>query len=229
MFAPRREHARFCSARCRVAWNRQNARGSAAEAGALDWSIAAMQEITDRLLRVQGWDRLEAFGAIGEAVWCITMVDATLVRYHPGDYNRVLATSAHTEREMIEGTFAGLRFVRNRMGYHADPADFIQPQQSGRGPGAGPIAAWTWKPVPEPGLASLPPRGQDWEMTRYRAYQAQLAGRPIGQTFSQAAAFLQAAAKSSLSPSAKQAQPLFPQFGTAGSAHYPDDAASGQS
>jgi hypothetical protein len=160
---------------------------------------------------------------------CNKILKTTKVSYHPGDYNRVLATTAHNDREIIEGTFAGLRFVRNRMGYHADHADFIQPQQSHRCPGAGPIAAWTWKPVPEPGLASLPPRGRDWEMTRYRAYQAQLAGRPIGGTFSQAAAFLQTAAKSSLSPSAKQAQPLFPQFGTAGSAHYPDDAASGQS
>jgi hypothetical protein len=222
-FAPRREHARFCSARCRVAWNRQNVGGSAAEAGALDWSIVAMQEITGRLLRARDWDRLEAFGVISEAVWWATMVDATLMRYHPGDYNRVLAAMADSQREAIEDRFAGLRFVRNWMGYHADHADFIQPQESG---GAGPVAAWTWKPLPEPELASLPPRGQDWERARYRAYQAQLAGHPIGETFSQAATFLQLAAESSLSPSDEQAQPLFPRFKIPGSAHQANDAAA---
>ena len=48
--------------------------------------------------------------------------------------------------------------------------------------------------MPEPDLGSLPPRRQAWEMTRYRAYQAQLAGHPIGETFGQAAAFLKLAA-----------------------------------
>jgi len=32
-------------------------------------------------------------------------------------------------------------------------------------------------------------------MTRYRAYQAQLAGRPIGETFTRATAFLRLAAE----------------------------------
>jgi hypothetical protein len=48
--------------------------------------------------------------------------------------------------------------------------------------------------VPEPDLGSLPPRGQAWEMTRYGAYQAQLAGHTIGETFGEAAAFLKLAA-----------------------------------
>ena len=48
--------------------------------------------------------------------------------------------------------------------------------------------------MPEPDLGSLPPRGQAWEMTRYRAYQAQLAGHTIGETFGRAAAFLKLAA-----------------------------------
>jgi hypothetical protein len=37
------------------------------------------------------------------------------------------------ERAAIEGAFAGLRFVRNQMGYHVDLADFIQPEQHHRG------------------------------------------------------------------------------------------------
>ena len=47
--------------------------------------------------------------------------------------------------------------------------------------------------LPEPDLGSLPPRGQAWEMTRYQAYQAQLAGQTIGETFGRAAAFLKLA------------------------------------
>jgi len=194
-FAPRREHARFCSARCRVAWNRHNASDPPAETGALDWSITAMRETTGRLLRATDWDQANGFAVISEAVWWVTIVDATLMRYRPGIYSGVLAGQEPAQRRITENTFGGLRFVRNRMGYDTDPADFIQPLDSRRG--AGRIAAWTWRPVPEPALASLTPRAREWEMTRYRAYQAQLAGQPIGETFSRATAFLRLAAEGS--------------------------------
>ncbi len=198
-FTPRREHARFCSARCRVAWNRRNASAPTAETGALDWSFTAMRESTDRLLRYGAWDRTHGFAAISEAVWWVTMVDATLVRYHPDRYGDILSRQPAARRRTIEDTFAGLRFVRNRMGYDADPVDFIQPRDSHSGAAAPCLAAWTWKSVPEPALASLAPSAREWEMTRYRAYQAQLAGRPAGETFSQAVAFLREAAEGSLS------------------------------
>jgi hypothetical protein len=197
-FVPRREHARFCSARCRVAWNRQHVGDPPAEAGALGWTITAMREAIDRLLRAGRLDQPHAFAAIGEAVWRVTLVDATLVRYHPDAYDAALASHGAAERRVTEGTFGGLRFVRNWMGYHADHADFIQPQPGPDRPGAGPVAAWTWRSLPEPVLACLPARGQEWEMTRYREYQAHLAGRPIGETFRRAAAFLDAAADGSL-------------------------------
>jgi len=45
-------------------------------------------------------------------------------------------------------------------------------------------------PVPLPVLASLPPRAQAWEMTRYQAYQARLAGHTIGEIFRRAATLL---------------------------------------
>ena len=93
----------------------------------------------------------------------------------------------------IEGTFAGLRFVRNQMGYYLDSADFIQPEESHSGADHGGVTAWRWRSLSEPDLGLLPPRGQAWEMTRYRAYQAQLAGHTIGETFGQAAAFLELA------------------------------------
>jgi hypothetical protein len=195
VFTPRREHARFCSARCRVAWNRENTRDPEAEASAFDWAITAMRDATGRLMRVTGRDRPRAFAAIGEAMWWITIVDATLVRYHPDTYDEVMAAQPGAERRLIEGTLSGLRFVRNRMGQYLDPADFIEPAESRSGPGDAGIMAWTWKPVRRPALAPLPPRGQAWEMTRYRAYQAQLAGHTMGETFERAAGFLLLAAE----------------------------------
>jgi hypothetical protein len=195
VFAPRREHARFCSARCRVAWNRENTRDPETEASAFDWAITAMRDATGRLVRVTERDRPRAFAAISEAMWWVTIVDATLVRYHPDTYDEVMAGQPDAERRLIEGTLSGLRFVRNRMGQHLDPADFIQPAEGRSGPGDGGIMAWTWKSVPRPALAPLQPRGQAWEMTRYRAYEAQLAGHTVGETFDRAAAFLLLAAE----------------------------------
>jgi len=198
LFVPRREHARFCSARCRVTWNRQHVGGPPTEASALGWTITAMREAIDRLLRAGRLDQPHAFAVISEAVWWVTMVDATLVRYHPDAYDAALASRGPADRLRVEGTFGGLRFVRNWMGYHADHADFIRPQPDPGHPGAGPVAAWTWRSLPEPVLAGLPARGQEWEMTRYREYQGHLAGRPVGEAFRLAAAFLDLTSESSL-------------------------------
>src|SRR5580658_7255928 len=135
-FEPKREHARFCSARCRVAWNRENwnranwgqqkwgsenwaheARGQqGTEASALSWAIIAMRDTTERLGRVRASDRAQAFAVIGEAVWWVTIVDATLVRYYPDVYDAALAALSARQRRVMETTFGGLRFVRNRMG-----------------------------------------------------------------------------------------------------------------
>jgi len=193
VFAPRREHARFCSARCRVTWSRENKFDPTVQMSALEWSITAMRDVTDRLPRVRGWDQPRAFAVIGEAVWWVTIVDATLVRHHPEEYDRVMADQAPAQRRLIEGTLAGLRFVRNRMGHEVDHVDFINPEASRSG-GRG-IMAWTWKPVHRPTLASLSPRGRAWEMTRYRAYEAQLADHTIGETFGRATTFLKLAAE----------------------------------
>ena len=193
-FVPRREHARFCSPACRAAWNREHAGDLKAGTSALAWSITAMTDTTQRLSQVTAWHQAQAFAVIAEAVWWVTMVDATLVRYHPDAYDGVLAGHEAAKRRAIEGTFGGLRFVRNQMGYYLDHADFIQP-------GRGPIATWTWRSLPEPGLDSLPARGQEWEMTRYREYRAWLADRPVGDTFRLAAAFLRRASETCLAPS----------------------------
>ncbi len=193
-FVPRREHARFCSARCRAAWNGEHVGDLTAGASALVWSITAMSDATDRLPRVRARERQRAFAIIGEAVWWITIVDATLVRHHPDAYDNVMTGQTPAQRQLVEGTLTGLRFVRNRIGDEADLAQFIQPVQAGPGTGKGRITGWMWKPVPEPALPSLSPRGQVWEMTRYQAYQVRLAGHTIGETFGRAAEFLKLAA-----------------------------------
>jgi hypothetical protein len=193
-FVPRREHARFCCVRCRVAWNREHEGDLRAEASALQWAITAMSDITDRLSRVGTWDRPRALEVIGEAVWWVTMVDATLVRHHAGAYDAAMAGQAPAERQLVEDTLAGLRFVRNQIGGKGDIGEFIEPGESGPGAGEGSLTGWTWKPVPEPAVASLPPRGRAWEMTRYQAYQAQLAAHTVGEVFGPAAAFLKLAA-----------------------------------
>ena len=209
-FEPKREHARFCSARCRVAWNRENwnrgnldkpnwgaesweqasPTGQGTSESALGWAIIAMRDVTDRLGKVRASDRPQAFAVISEAVWWVTIVDATLIRYHPDDYEQALAGLPHRRRRRIEGTFGGLRLVRNRMGYHADHADFIKPKPSLEGDGDAPIAEWTWKPQPVPPVDTLAPRGQEWELSRYRDYQAWLAAGTVGETFDLAAGFL---------------------------------------
>jgi len=208
-FMPKREHARFCSARCRVAWNRENwnlvnrdqqkwgsenwddgDRRPGAEPSALGWALVAMRDTTDRLGKVRASDRAQAFAVIGEAVWWVTIVDATLVRYYPDEYDTALAGLSGWQRRVNEDTFGGLRFVRNRMGYYADHADFIQPRPDEEAGGDAPITEWTWRSLPAPTVETLPPRGQEWELTRYQSYQDRLAARPIGETFALAAAFL---------------------------------------
>lgn len=163
---------------------------------ALRWSITAMGDATARLHKVRAANRPRAFAVIGEAVWWVTIVDATLVRHHPEAYDAVMAGHSALRRRLVEGTLTGLRFVRNRIGDEADLADFIEPSggpSGGPGAGEGRITGWTWRPVPEPGLASLPPRGQAWEMSRYRAYQAHLSGHNIAESFGRAAEFLKLA------------------------------------
>jgi hypothetical protein len=153
----------------------------------------------ERLPQVRPWDTDRAFAVISEMVWWVTIVDATLVRYHPETYDTLMADQGPAGRQVVEGTLAGLRFVRNRMRSIGHDG-FIMPRaglaETGPGAGVGPITAWTWKAVPQPVLAALLPRGQEWEKTRYRAYQRYLASRTVGDTFGRATAFLKLTAGS---------------------------------
>jgi hypothetical protein len=48
-FTPRREHARFCSPGCRMAWNHDHLTDAVAEERALEWSLAGMHDVIERL------------------------------------------------------------------------------------------------------------------------------------------------------------------------------------
>ena len=188
-FEPRREHARFCSAVCRITWNRENASGQLTGDTPLNWSVSALEETAERLCKAEAMDLSEALALISEAVWWVTLVDATMVRYHHDAYDHALTDLDPAERNITERTFTGLRFVRNCMGHYLDPADFIQPQQDSLG-GDAPVASWTWRQVPSPVSAALPQRTRTWETGRYLHYRVYLAERPVGETIHRAARFL---------------------------------------
>jgi endogenous inhibitor of DNA gyrase (YacG/DUF329 family) len=188
-FTPGREHARFCSARCRMAWNDEHAGVAAAPPAAIDWSVAAMSEAARRLSSPGSWDLPRLADAVADAVWWVTLVDATLVRYHPQNYESTLAGRSARRRE-TEQTLEGLRYVRNQLGGAVDPADLITPAAAG---GASP--AWTWRSLPQPDVSGLGSRARRWELSRHRAYQARLAGRDVTVAFAWCAEFLALAAR----------------------------------
>ncbi len=193
-FVPRREHDRFCSAPCRATWNRGHAGDLVAAASALLWSVTAMTDATQRLSQVAAADRPRGFAVISEAVWRITIVDATLVRHHPAAYDSVMASQTPAQRELVEGTLAGLRFVRNHIGGDGDLGDIIEPSPADVRGTEQWVTGWTWRPVPGPTSPSLPSRRGAWERARHRGYHEQLAGHTIGETLSRATAFLALAA-----------------------------------
>jgi hypothetical protein len=170
-----------------MAWNREHAGVAAAPAVAIDWSVTAMAEASARFAVAGGWDLQHVAAAVGETVWWVTLVDATLVRYHLRAYERALADES-VRRRKTEGILEGLRYARNELGRSADPAGFVLPVADGD------VVSWTWRPLPEPAVDGLPHRAQQWELSRYRAYQARLAGRDIGRTFARCSEFLSLAA-----------------------------------
>jgi hypothetical protein len=169
---------------------------------ALEWSLTAMRDAVARCGQAGAWDAGRAAAAVSEAVWWVTLVDATLVRYHPGAYDAMLARQQADQRRAVEGTLAGLRFVRNQMGDQLDPAEFLAPASPGTPERAG---GWEWQPLPAPPLASLLPHARRWEQDRYRAYQAWLAGHTVTGVFGYAATFLELAFAHTAPPAASVA------------------------
>jgi hypothetical protein len=96
-----------------------------------------------------------------------------------------MASRTQAECQRIEQTLAGLRFVRNWISREGTLGEAIATGAASRR-----ITGWTWQPIATPALAWLPPRAQAWELVRYQAYHARLAGCTIGKTFGQAVTFL---------------------------------------
>ncbi|HEY2241373.1 MAG TPA: hypothetical protein VGI21_21400 [Streptosporangiaceae bacterium] len=192
VFTPRREHARFCSAECRVGWNRDHLTDAVAEERALEWSLTGMQDVIEQLDADQPADPAAAFSAVAEAVWWTTIIDARLIRQYMDLYDAVLDAHLPADRPMIEGTLAGLRFVRNQMSAD-ERRRFIEPPASGDDEVAV-TAAWRWAHQPVPELSGLPAHMQPWVMTRYQAYEQWLAGGSVGRVFRRAGGFLNLAA-----------------------------------
>jgi hypothetical protein len=189
VFEPRREHARFCSAECRVRWNREHLTDAAAEQRALEWSLAGMQDVTERLALCRPEeDGVVAFSAVAEAVWWVTIIDARLIRQYMDIYEAVLAAHDPAQRSMVEGTLSGLRYVRNQTTSETISAEFISPPAGAKGYGV--PAAWGWNHIAEPPLDDLPEDVRSWELTRYQEYEAWLAGNVVGDVFQRATGFL---------------------------------------
>jgi hypothetical protein len=167
-----------------MTWNDEHAGVAAAPAAAIDWSVSAMTEAARRLSSPSSGDLPGLADAIADAVWWVTLVDATLVRYHPRNYETTLAGRSARRRE-TEQTLEGLRYVRNQLGRSLDPADLITPAATG-------VAqpAWTWRSLPQPDVSGLGSRARRWELSRYHAYQARLAGRDVTAAFAWCAEFL---------------------------------------
>jgi hypothetical protein len=75
------------------------------------------------------------------------------------------------------------------LGKSVDPAGFVRADAGDDG-----AVTWTRSPLPEPDLTRLGSRARQWELSRYRAYQARLAGRAIARTFTRCTEFLAEAA-----------------------------------
>jgi len=176
-----------------MTWNQEKLGNEASDLSALQWSVTALAEQMSRLPAVPAGDRDAAAAAIGELVWQVTIVDATIVRYYPDVYDTVREALPAVERQAVDGTMAGLRFVRNQMRGAGSPARFFAAAGQGNSQGAGDgraAADWPWDTVAPPPRGGLPLRGRAWELDRYRAYQSFLAGHSTAETFGRAAAFL---------------------------------------
>jgi hypothetical protein len=176
-----------------VSWNRDHLTDAAAEERALEWSLTGMQDVVEQLALDRPADRAAAAGVIAEAVWWVTIIDARLIRQYMDIYDAVLAERPAAQHPMIEGTLAGLRFVRNQMGEDLEQAGFIK-APAATGDGEPVTAAWRWARLPEPDLSEQAAHVQSWELTRFQAYEQWLADMTVGRVFERAAGFLNLAA-----------------------------------
>ncbi len=169
---------------------------------ALDWSIQAMNDATDRVNKIAASDSPRAFAAIGEAVWWITIVDDSLRNNHRAAYDRAVELTTPSPA----GTILGLRSVRNRVGHEVDLVDFIHPFASRPDQGDGRITAWAWNHVPPPTRGQRTDRQYQWALKCHEAYETAVVeggqGGNIVYTFGLATGFLHVAHQRRLDESA---------------------------
>jgi hypothetical protein len=154
-------------------------------ATALDWSMKALNDATDRVNKIAASDLPRAFAAIGEAVWWVTIVNDGLRHNYRAAYEQAATLTSPDPA----GTLNGLRSVRNRIGHKVDLVDYIQPVASREWSADGRVTAWAWQPVapPEQGDRSGAQHRRDAEL--HRAYERELASKNIWQPFMLATGF----------------------------------------
>jgi hypothetical protein len=154
-------------------------------ATALEWSLMAMNDATDRVNKIAASDLPGAFAAIGEAVWWITIVNDTLRHNHPAAYQQAAGLTSPDPADTING----LRSVRNRIGHKVDLVDFICPVAAREWSADGRITAWAWKPVPPPDQSDRTGRQHKRDLELHHGYTSALADRNIWQPFMLATGF----------------------------------------
>lgn len=157
---------------------------------ALDWSVVAMHDATDSVNRIRAPELGEAFAAIGEAVWWITLVDDNIRARHGKAYRRAARATVPDPTQ----TMRGLRSVRNRICHEVEVVEFIVNIGSRPDRGDGRISAWAWQSVPPP--LSRAPR----DVAGHAAYETVLVSQNILYTFGLATGFLDLALRAARDP-----------------------------
>jgi hypothetical protein len=152
---------------------------------ALDWSVRAMNDATDRINKIAASDLPGAFAAIGEAVWWITIVNDTLRHHLRAAYDQAVVLTFPDPVDTING----LRSVRNRIGHKVDLVDFILPIASREWSADGRVTAWAWKSVIPPEQGHRTGRQFRRDLELHQAYENALAVQNIWQPLMLATGF----------------------------------------
>jgi hypothetical protein len=158
---------------------------------ALDWSVQAMMAAADRVNMIEAASLDEAFAAIGEAVWWITVVDDNIRARYGSAHSRAARGTAPNPSD----TMQGLRSARNRITHEVEIVDFIEAIGARPDRGDGRISAWAWRSVPAPRSRAAS------AVAGHRSYESALAGKNIVHTFGAATGFLKLALTVARDPS----------------------------
>lgn len=150
---------------------------------ALFWSINAMQVAGLRVdeARYNG----EAFAAIGEAVWWVTVVDKTLEKTEA--YKRVVDGGQYIGTDngpFIRNILRGLRSVRNRIGHEVTITDFVNFHYERKAKGLPEFRVTTWKAI------GPPARNVAHALDNHQAYVDAMEGERVWEAFSVAGHYL---------------------------------------